>query len=79
VVETLSVSLGAALAQQADALWIAPRSAVLREIVAGRLQALPVDTAGSEEPVGLLLRSEGAPAMTPALRTLLQRLRAASA
>ncbi|MFZ5545400.1 MAG: LysR substrate-binding domain-containing protein [Pseudomonadota bacterium] len=77
VVETLSVSLGAALAQQADAVWIAPRSAVLREVEAGRLQLLPVDTAGSEEPVGLLLRSEAAP-VTPALRTLLQRLRGAA-
>jgi LysR family pca operon transcriptional activator len=74
-VETLSVSLATALVLQNDAVWIAPRSAVQRELDAGRLQALKADTQGSEEPVGLLLRSEGAPG-TPALRTLLQRLRA---
>jgi LysR family pca operon transcriptional activator len=79
VVETLSVSLGAALAQQADAVWIAPRSAVRREVEAGRLQELAVDTSGSEEPVGLLLRSEATVPTPPALAMLLERLRAGAA
>jgi LysR family pca operon transcriptional activator len=79
VVETLSVSLGAALAQQADAVWIAPRSAVRREVEAGRLQELAVDTSGSEEPVGLLLRSDATVPTPPALAMLLERLRAGAA
>jgi LysR family pca operon transcriptional activator len=72
-VETLSISLAAGLVLRNDAVWIAPRGAVQREIDEGRLQALQVGTQGSEEPVGLLLRTDAA--VPPAVRTLARRLR----
>jgi LysR family pca operon transcriptional activator len=73
VVETLSVAMAAALVQDHDALWIAPRCAVQREIEGGRLRAVKADTTGSEEPIGLLLRTDtSAP---PGLQPLLRRLR----
>jgi LysR family pca operon transcriptional activator len=72
-VETLSISLATGLVLGNDAVWIAPRGAVQREIDDGRLQALPVKTQGSEEPVGLLLRSDAV--VPPALRLLARELR----
>ncbi|MGD9946059.1 MAG: pca operon transcription factor PcaQ [Burkholderiaceae bacterium] len=60
-IETLSVSLGRALVCDSDAVWFVPLDAVAADLQAGTLARLPVRTAGSEEPVGLILRSGQAP------------------
>jgi len=73
VVETLSVSLALALVEEQAAIWIAPRCAVQPAIDAGRLQALALDTSGSEEPIGLLLRADSPPAAV--LQALMAPLR----
>ena len=72
--ETLSISLARALALGSDALWFTPRSAAEPDLDSGALVALPLSTAGTEEPVGLLLRTDNLP--SAALRSLLAALRA---
>lgn len=57
-IETLSVSLGRALVRDSDAVWFVPLDAVEADLQAGILARLPIATAGSEEPVGLMLRSD---------------------
>lgn len=74
VTETLSISLARALALGGDALWFTPRSAAEPDLDSGALVALPLSTAGTEEPVGLLLRTDNLP--SAALRSLLAALRA---
>lgn len=60
-VETLSVALGRALVATSDAIWFVPEGAVQRDLADGVLARLPIDTAGTEEPVGLLLRRDSVP------------------
>jgi LysR family transcriptional regulator, pca operon transcriptional activator len=74
VTETLSVSLARALVLGSDALWFTPPSAAAGDLAAGTLVRLRVDTAGTEEPVGLLLRTDTPP--SAALAALLAALRA---
>jgi len=74
VTETLSISLARALALGSDAVWFTPRSAAEPDLDSGALVALPLSTAGTEEPVGLLLRTDNLP--SAALRSLLAALRA---
>ena len=74
VTETLSVSLARALVLGSDALWFTPPSAAAGDLAAGTLVRLRVDTAGTEEPVGLLLRTDTPP--SSALAALLAALRA---
>ncbi len=73
VTETLSVSLARSLAQQGDALWFTPLGAVEPDLAGGLLRRLPVSTAGTEEPVGLLMRNDAQP--TPVLQRLLALVR----
>lgn len=77
LVETLSVSLGRAMAAASDAVWFVPPGAIEDELAAGTLARLKLETGGSEESVGLLLRSDAVPG--PALSALLAALRAAGA
>jgi LysR family pca operon transcriptional activator len=74
VTETLSVSLARALVLGSDALWFTPPSAAAGDLAAGTLVRLRVDTAGTEEPVGLLLRIDAPP--SSAMAALLAALRA---
>ena len=60
--ETLSVSLARQVTQQSDAVWFTPIGAVRAELANGELLRLAARTEGTEEPVGLLRRSEGMPA-----------------
>jgi LysR family pca operon transcriptional activator len=60
-----------------DALWFTPPSAVEQDLAAGTLARVRVDTDGTEEPVGLLLRNDAQP--SPALAALLAALRAEGA
>jgi len=71
--ETLSVALSRALVLQGDALWLTPLSAAEADLDSGAMVRLPLNSAGSEEPVGLLLRND-AP-MTPALQALVHAVR----
>ncbi|QCP52837.1 pca operon transcription factor PcaQ [Trinickia violacea] len=73
-VEVLSVSVGRALALENDALWFVPLSAVERDLDDGALVRLPLPYAGTEEPVGLIRRTDSEP--TPVARTLIEAVRA---
>lgn len=58
--ETLSVSVARQIVKHSDCVWFAPAGAAREDLVSQDLLALPLPTAGTEEPVGLLRRSEGA-------------------
>jgi LysR family pca operon transcriptional activator len=60
-VEVLSVSIGRALALENDAVWFVPQSAVEYELAHGMLARLPLPFAGTDEPVGLIRRSDTQP------------------
>ena len=59
--QTLDVSVARAVVACSDAVWITPLGAARADLDEGRLVRLPIDTAGTEEPVGLLLRSDAEP------------------
>lgn len=59
--QTLDVAVARALVGVSDAVWITPLGAARSELADGRLVRLPIETAGTEEPVGLLQRSEAEP------------------
>ncbi|HSV53736.1 MAG TPA: LysR substrate-binding domain-containing protein [Burkholderiaceae bacterium] len=73
--ETLVVSVARLLVQQSDAIWFTPLGAAWDDLERGQLMRLDVATPGTEEPVGLLLRS-GAQA-TDALLELVRGVRKA--
>ncbi|HYP83385.1 LysR substrate-binding domain-containing protein [Variovorax sp.] len=56
--QTLDVALASALVAQSDTVWITPLGAARQALDDRRLARLRIDTSGTEEPVGLLLRSE---------------------
>ncbi|KIQ21989.1 LysR family transcriptional regulator [Variovorax paradoxus] len=56
--QTLDVAVARALVAVSDAVWVTPLGAARDELAQGRLVRLHIDTAGTEEPVGLLLRSD---------------------
>lgn len=56
--ETLSVSVARLVAMGTDAVWFTPIGAVREDVAQRHLQQLPITTDGTEEPVGLLRRSE---------------------
>jgi LysR family transcriptional regulator, pca operon transcriptional activator len=60
-VEVLSVSTGRALALENDGVWFVPLSAVEYELAHGVLVRLPLPFAGTDEPVGLIRRSDSQP------------------
>ena len=60
-IETLSISFARNLVLQSDAVWFVPLGAVEPDIAAGALARLAVSTAGTEEPIGLLLRADHQP------------------
>ena len=75
--ETLVVSVARLLARESDAVWFTPLGAVADDLARKELVRLSVATQGTEEPVGLLLRSDVPP---PALlQQLIALIRAASA
>ncbi|HEY8555455.1 MAG TPA: pca operon transcription factor PcaQ [Burkholderiales bacterium] len=57
--ETLSVSVGRLLVKQSDTVWFVSAGAVRDDLESGLLATLSVPTEGTEEPVGLLHRTEG--------------------
>ncbi|MEM5404466.1 MULTISPECIES: pca operon transcription factor PcaQ [Paraburkholderia] len=75
-VELLSVSVGRALALQNDAVWFVPAGAVEYDLRRGTLVRLPLPSAGGEEPVGVIQRTDTQP--TPAGRALIEAVRRAA-
>jgi LysR family pca operon transcriptional activator len=72
-IETLSVALSRRMALQKRYLWLTPLSAAEPDLDDGELVSLPLNSAGSEEPVGLLVRTD-APT-SPAMQALVGALR----
>jgi LysR family transcriptional regulator, pca operon transcriptional activator len=68
------VSVGRALALANDAVWFVPLSAVERDLGDGALVRLPLPYAGTEEPVGLVRRTDSEP--SPVARALIDAVRA---
>lgn len=56
--ETLAVPVARLLARESDAVWFTPVGAAQDDLRCGQLVRLDVATQGTEEPVGLLLRSD---------------------
>lgn len=75
LIETLSVSLGRALALHNDAVWFVPSSVVEHDIELKLLARLPMPFAGADEPIGLILRHDRA--RSPALDSLIDAIREA--
>lgn len=59
--ETMSVSVARRVAMSTNAVWFTPVGAVRADLTDGTLHRLPVVAEGTEEPVGLLRRSETVP------------------
>lgn len=56
--ETADAYLGRLVTQEGDSVWAAPLSATRRAVESGEMLLLPIDTQGTEEPIGLLRRSD---------------------
>jgi LysR family transcriptional regulator, pca operon transcriptional activator len=56
--DTLDVALTRLVVRDTDAVWFTPWGAAADDVASGTLARLPLETQGTEEPVGLLLRSE---------------------
>ena len=56
-IETVSGAFGRVFVAQSDAVWFISAGVVAREIEDGRLISLPVDTALTAGPVGLMVRA----------------------
>ena len=74
VTQTLDLSVARALLVRSDAIWFTPLGAARDDLDRGLLVRLAIDTTGTEEPVGLLLRSDAEPsAARSELVTLLRQ------
>jgi LysR family pca operon transcriptional activator len=72
-VEVLSVSVGRALARENGAVWFVPLYAAEADLANGTLARVPLPVAGTDEPVGLILRTDAQP--SPVARTLIDAVR----
>jgi DNA-binding transcriptional LysR family regulator len=71
--QTLDVAVARGLVAVSDAVWITPLGAARGELADERLVRLRIETAGTDEPVGLLLRSDAEPsALRVAMAALLR-------
>lgn len=82
--QTLDVAVAGALTAGSDSIWITPLGAARNDLALGRLVRLRIATPGTDEPVGLLLRTDAAPspargALVALLRDEARRLDAGSA
>jgi LysR family pca operon transcriptional activator len=73
VTQTLDLSVARALLIRSDAVWFTPIGAARDDLASGQLVQLPIDTAGTDEPVGLLLRSDAEPSAARQLLVALLR------
>lgn len=76
-IETVSNSVGRALALTSDAVWVISEGVVRADIASGRLARLPVDMRATLGPIGITTRT-GAELPPPA-RALIECVRAAAA
>lgn len=74
--QTLDLAVARALVLRTDAVWFTPAGAARNDLMSGALVRLRVAMAGTEEPVGLLLRS--GLELSAAQRTLAALLREAA-
>ncbi|KAF1049982.1 LysR substrate-binding domain-containing protein [Xylophilus sp.] len=65
LMQTLDAALARGVVQASDAVWAAPLGAVQDEVRAGRLVRLRFDTAGTDEPLGLLTRRDAGGTSAP--------------
>lgn len=56
--ETADAYLSQLVTEASDSVWAAPLSGTRRAVAAGNMVLLPLDTQGTEEPIGLLRRSD---------------------
>lgn len=75
-VETISNSFGRTYTLETDAVWIISSGVVTRDVAAGELVELPLETSQTTGPVGLTTMADTPP--TPALLMFQQALRAAA-
>lgn len=75
MIESLSVSLNLELTLQNDALWFVPASLVEQQVSSGLLVPLNMPFGGTDEPIGLLRRTDTV--LTPAALGLFEALREA--
>jgi DNA-binding transcriptional LysR family regulator len=76
--ETLSVSVARRICMESDAVWFTPAGAARVDIETGLLARLAISTKGTEEPVGLMRRTEGLmPALAEEFIRILRREAAA--
>jgi DNA-binding transcriptional LysR family regulator len=73
VTQTLDLSVARGLLVRSDAVWFTPIGAARDDLAAGQLVRLPIDTTGTEEPVGLLLRTDAEPSVARQALTALLR------
>lgn len=73
LIETLSVSVGRTLALHNDAIWFVPSSAVEHDVALKLLAHLPMPFAGTDEPIGLILRHDSP--RSPAIDNLIDAIR----
>lgn len=59
-IETVSDSFGRVFVQETDAVWVISDGVVARDVDAGRMAILPVDTTGTRGAVGLTTRENAA-------------------
>lgn len=71
--QTLDVSVASALVAGSDSIWVTPLGAARRDLASGELVRLRIATPGTEEPVGLLLRTDSPD--SPARSSLVALLR----
>jgi LysR family pca operon transcriptional activator len=76
-IETVSDAFGRAFVQSSDAVWIISAGVVARDVDAGLLALLPVDSIETRGPVGLTIRADHTPSTPMAI--LMQTIRQAAA
>jgi len=64
-IETLAGTVASLLCLRGEAVWITPAGAVREQVAHGILAELPIPATGTEEPVGLIRRSEGSLGPSP--------------
>ncbi|MTI43499.1 LysR family pca operon transcriptional activator [Roseibium hamelinense] len=75
-IETISNAFGRTFTLETDAVWIISSGVVSRDVEAGVLQELPLETTETTGPVGLTTRADIAP--TPALLLFLSAIKSAA-
>ncbi len=76
-IETVSDAFGRAFVSSSDAVWIISAGVVTRDVEAGQLHTLPIDTNDTRGPVGLTMRTDVVPSI--AMSLLMQTIREAAA